>query len=117
MPKFVKFKKALLNGTKEKMVKEHVNMTEKDEVVISQTLPPKLKDPGKFIISCNIGEVNILHALCDLEFSINVTLSNMTLTIDDSFVAQPVSILCDVLEHVGELVFPVDFVVMDTKGD
>lgn len=35
MPKFVKFMKALLKGMKEKGVKEHVNMIEKDEVVIS----------------------------------------------------------------------------------
>lgn len=72
MPKFDKFMKALLKGKNEKVVKKHVNLTEKDEVVIPHALPPKLKDPGKFTISCNIGEVNILHALCDLGSSINV---------------------------------------------
>lgn len=64
--------KALLKGTKEKMVTEHVNMTENDDVVIPQALSPKLNDHCKFTISCNIGEVNILHALCDLRSSINV---------------------------------------------
>lgn len=33
MPKFSKFMKALLKGTKEKLIKEHVNMTQKDDVV------------------------------------------------------------------------------------
>lgn len=51
MPKFAKFMKALLKVTKDKMVKEHVNMTDKDDVVVPQALPPKLKDPGKFNIS------------------------------------------------------------------
>lgn len=131
MPKFVKFMKALLNGTKEKVIKEHVNMIEKDDVVKPQSLPPKLKDPGKFTISCNIGGVNILHALCDLGSSINVmplktvkefkvgevTSSNMTLTLPDSFVTQPVGILCDALVHVDNLVFPADFVVLDITED
>lgn len=70
MFKFVMFMKVLLKGTKEKVVKEHVNMTEKDEMVRSQVLPPKLKDPCKFNISFNIGEMNIPHALYDLGSSI-----------------------------------------------
>lgn len=79
------------------MVKEHVNMIEKDEVVIPQALPPKLKDPGKFTISYNICEVNIPHAPCGMGSSINVmplktgkelkvgeiTPSNVTLTLGD----------------------------------
>lgn len=73
MPKFIKFMKALLKGTKEKAVKEHVNMIKKDDVVISQAFPPKLKDPGKFTIPCNIGEVNTPYVMCDLGSSINVT--------------------------------------------
>ncbi|XP_050889870.1 uncharacterized protein LOC127095186 [Lathyrus oleraceus] len=131
MPKFSKFKNELLKGTKEKVVKEHVNITEKDDVVIHQSLPPKLKDPGKFTISCNISIVNISYALCDLGSNINVmplktvkelklgeiTLSNMTLTLANSFVTQSIVILRDVLVHVDGLVFPANFVVLGTKGD
>lgn len=72
MPKFDKFMKELLKGTKEKVVKEHVNMTEKDDMVVPQSLPSKLKDPGKLSISCNIGGMKIPHAICDLGSSINV---------------------------------------------
>lgn len=54
------------------MINEHVNMTEKDDVVKPQSLSPKLKDLGKFTISCNISGVNIPHALCDMGSSINV---------------------------------------------
>lgn len=66
MPMFVKFMKVLLKGAKGKIGKEHVNMNEKEEVVRSQVSPPKLKDPGNFTISCNINEVNIPRALCDI---------------------------------------------------
>ncbi|XP_050889969.1 uncharacterized protein LOC127095302 [Lathyrus oleraceus] len=116
MPKFVKFMRELLKGTKEEAVKEHVDMTEKDEMVISQALPPKLKDSGNFTISCNIGKVNIPHALCDLGSSINViplktvkdlkvgeiTSSNMTLTLADSVVTQPVGFYVTLLDTKGD---------------
>ncbi|XP_050918373.1 uncharacterized protein LOC127135781 [Lathyrus oleraceus] len=131
MPKFDKFMKELLKGTIEKVIKEHVKITENDDMVMSQTLPPKLKDPSKFTISCNIGGVKIPYALCDLGFSINgmplkkvkelkvgeITTSNMTLTLADSSVTQSLGILPDVLVHGNDLVFPADFVVLDTKGD
>lgn len=42
IPKFSKFMKALLKGTNQKVVKEQVNMNEKDEIEVPQTLPPKL---------------------------------------------------------------------------
>lgn len=131
MHKFTKFMKALLKGIKQKVVKERVNMTEKDETAVPQTLPLKLKDLGKFTISCNIGGVNIPHTLCDLGSSINVMPlnkakelklgeiipSNMTSTLVDSFVTLPLGILHDMLVHVDGLVFPADFMVLDTKGD
>lgn len=105
-------------------------MTEKVDMVMPQTLPPKLKDPCKITISCNIGGVKIPHALCDLGSSINaipkkvkelkvseITPSNMNLTLANSYVTQPLCILREVLVHVDGLVVPADFVVLDTKGD
>lgn len=41
----------------------------------------------------------------------------MTLTLANSYVTQPVGIVCDVLVHVDELVFPGDFIVLDIRGD
>lgn len=46
-----------------------------------------------------------------------ITPSNMSLTLDVSFITQPLGILRDVLVHVDILVFPTDFVVLDTKED
>lgn len=45
-----------------------------------------------------------------------ITPSSMTLTLTDSYVTQPVSILRNVLVHVNRLAFPMDFLVPDTKG-
>lgn len=74
MPKFSKFMKALLNCTKKKLDKELVNITEKCNTAGPETMPPKLKDLGKFTISCAIGGVKIPRALCDLGSSVNVML-------------------------------------------
>lgn len=107
MPKFDKFMKALLKGTKQKSVKEQINMLQKGNTKVPQTLPPKLKDPGKFTISCTIGGVKISHTLYDLGYSINVMppnkakelnlgeiiLSNMTLTLVDLSITRPHGIL------------------------
>lgn len=82
-------------------------MIEKGDMEVPQALPQKLKDPGKFTISCSIGGVKILHTLCDLGSSINVIplnkvkelnlgqiiQSNMTLTLDDLYVTYPRGIL------------------------
>ena len=46
-----------------------------------------------------------------------IILSNMTVTLADSYVTHPLGILQDVLVHVDGLVFLADFVVLDTKGD
>lgn len=119
MPKFFNFMKAMLKGTKQNSVKEQVNMTEKGNTTVPQTLPPKIKDSCKFIISCTISGVKILHAFCNIGSSINVVplnkvkglklgdiiLSNMTLTLVDSSVMYPHGILQDVLVHVNGLVF------------
>lgn len=120
---------ALLKGTKQKLIKEQVNMTEKEEMAELQALQPKMKDPGKFTIACTIGRAKIPHDLCDLGSSINVmplkkfkklkireiTPSNMTLTLADSFVIHLLGIVQYVLVHVDGLTFSADFVVIDMK--
>ncbi|XP_050877952.1 uncharacterized protein LOC127081779 [Lathyrus oleraceus] len=126
-----KFMKELLNWTKEKRIKEHVNMTKNDDIVKPQSLQPKLKELGRFTISYNISGFNILHALCDLGSSINVmplktvkelkvgeiTPSNMTLSLVELSITHSIGSLRDILVPVDDLLFPIDFVVHDTKGD
>ncbi|XP_050889956.1 uncharacterized protein LOC127095289 [Lathyrus oleraceus] len=106
-------------------------MTEKYDMALLQTIPIKLKDQGKFTISCIIGGVDFPHALCDLGLSINliplnkvkelnlteIIPSNITHTLADLSVTHSYGVLQDVLAHVDGLFFPVYFVVVDMKGD
>ncbi|XP_050902603.1 uncharacterized protein LOC127114596 [Lathyrus oleraceus] len=125
----IKKKLVLLKGGKHKLAQEQVNMTEKKETIELSEVPPKMKDPREFNITCTIGGLKIPHALCDLGSSINVTSlrkfkeldireiisNNMTLTLADSSVTRPLGIVQDMLVHVDGLNFPVEIVVIDMK--
>lgn len=107
LPKLAKIIKVLLTGTEQKLDKEQVNMTEKCDTTLLQTMPTKLKDPDKFTISCTIGGVEIPRALCDLGSSINlvplnkekelnlgeIIPGNATLTLADLSVTRPHGVL------------------------
>ena len=45
---------------------------ENSSAILQKKIPPKLKDPGSFTISCKIGETNFTKAMLDLGASINV---------------------------------------------
>ncbi|MCI80278.1 hypothetical protein A2U01_0101549, partial [Trifolium medium] len=47
-------------------------MEELHEKELRKKLPPKLPDPGKFIIPCSIKGVNIEEVLLDLGSNINL---------------------------------------------
>ncbi|XP_050896471.1 uncharacterized protein LOC127103250 [Lathyrus oleraceus] len=85
-------------------------MTKKDDMAVPQALPPKIKDPGSSINSIPLNKVKELKEG-------EITPSNMILTLTNSSVTQPLRILRDILVHVDGLVLPVDFMVLDTKGD
>jgi hypothetical protein len=42
------------------------------DVHVQDKLSPKLKNPGRFIISCYLGKIKIENALCDLRVSVNL---------------------------------------------
>ncbi|XP_050914803.1 uncharacterized protein LOC127129710 [Lathyrus oleraceus] len=97
----------LMKGGKQKLTQEQVNMAEKEETIELSEVPPKMKDPEEFNITCTIGGMKIPHNLCDLGSSINVIPlnkfkkleireiipSNMTLTLVDSSVTRPLGIV------------------------
>ena len=90
-----------------------------------------MKDPGSFTIPCSIGNCDFKKALCDSGASINLmplsmvqrlslgelTPTTITLQMADRSMAQPESILEDVLVKVGKFIFLVDFVVMKMEED
>ncbi|XP_016192311.1 uncharacterized protein LOC107633187 [Arachis ipaensis] len=72
MPLYAKFLKELINKKRSWNEKETVILTQECSAVTQRGLPPKLKDPGSFILSCTIGNRTLNKALYDLGASINL---------------------------------------------
>ena len=89
----------------------------------------KYKDPGCPTISCVIGNTFVDKALLDLGASVNLLpfsvyqalglgelqKTNVILQLADRSIKIPKGIIEDVLIKVGDFVFPVDFVVLETE--
>ncbi|KAL2230537.1 UNVERIFIED_CONTAM: Retrovirus-related Pol polyprotein from transposon [Sesamum indicum] len=117
-PRYAKFLKELCTSKGKLKGNERVSMGENVSAILQRKLPPKCKDPSTFSIPCKIGMIGIKRAMCDLGASINV----IPLTIFESLkvdrsVVYPEGVLEDVLVQVNELVFPVDFYVLDMRED
>ncbi|GKF02152.1 reverse transcriptase domain-containing protein, partial [Tanacetum coccineum] len=99
--------------------------------MIQNKVPPKLGDPGSFLIPCNFDKTFSCNALADLGASINLMpyslyakLSLKTLKptkisvrlVDRSF-QYPVGIAKNMLVEVGKFTFPVDFVILEMEED
>nr|GEY24213.1 reverse transcriptase domain-containing protein [Tanacetum cinerariifolium] len=91
----------------------------------------KLRDPGKFLISCDFPGLVECLALADIGASINLmpffvwksltlpdlTPTCMTLELADCLISHPVGVAEDVYVKVGSFHFPTDFVVVDFDAD
>nr|XP_025685165.1 uncharacterized protein LOC112785958 [Arachis hypogaea] len=94
-------------------------------------IPPKLKDPGSFVVSCTIGKMTLDKALCDLGASINLMPLSMmrkltieelkptriSLVMADRSIKTPNKIVENLLVKVGDFIFPADFVILDTEEE
>nr|GEX55593.1 reverse transcriptase domain-containing protein [Tanacetum cinerariifolium] len=131
MPKFASTLKALI-GNKEKLNEmARTPMNEHCLVVILNMLPKELREPGKFLIPCELPRMDECLALADLGASINLmplsvwkelslpelTSTCMTLELADRSVSKPIGIAKDVKVKVGMFHFPADFVVVDFEPD
>ncbi|GAV60813.1 hypothetical protein CFOL_v3_04341, partial [Cephalotus follicularis] len=131
VPAYAKFLKDLCT-TKRKLethIPKTVHLTEQVNAVLSNKLPPKLKDPGAPLISCKIGNLLIDRALSDLGASVNILPSSVydhfgvgklkptevTLQLADRSLKILKGFIEDVLVKVDELYFPVDFLVLDME--
>ncbi|XP_077222173.1 uncharacterized protein LOC143856016 [Tasmannia lanceolata] len=97
--------------------------------ILSQQMVAKYKDPGCPTIACTIGNTKIDHALLDLGASVNLLPftvyqqlglgelkpTTVTLQLADRSVKTPKGMVEDVLVKVGEFLFPVDFIILDTQ--
>ena len=82
MPSYAKFMKQVLSKKKRLEEYETVALNEECSAVLQRKLPPKLKDPGRFIILCAIGSDFSCNALCDLGASINL-MCNTPIRLED----------------------------------
>ncbi|XP_050877652.1 uncharacterized protein LOC127081447 [Lathyrus oleraceus] len=123
--------KELLLGKRKLKDYENISLEKECSAIIQRNLPPKLTDPGRFIIPCSIGSLTISSALCDLEANINLMLlsmmrklkygepkpTHMMLTLADRSIAYPYGILEDVMVKVDDLVFPIYFMILYMPED
>nr|GEY28893.1 ribonuclease H-like domain-containing protein [Tanacetum cinerariifolium] len=93
-------------------------------------LPPRIPDPGKFLIPCGFSELKC-KALADLGSSINLMPlsvwkklglpdlipTQMTLELANRAICTPDEIARDVFVPVGKFTFLADFVVVDYESD
>lgn len=110
---------------------ETVALTEESSARVQRNLPPKLKDPGSFTLPVSIGNSYSSNALYDTGASINlmsysayrklglgeVNSTSITLQLADRTITRPRGKVEDVLIKVGNLIFPVDFIVLDIPED
>ena len=106
-------------------------MAENISTVLRRKVPSKCKDPGTFTIPCKIGNTHFERAMLDLGASINVmpylTYASLNLgplkdtgviiQLADRFNVYPRHVIEDVLIQVNELVFSVDFYVLDIEDE
>ncbi|GJW37720.1 reverse transcriptase domain-containing protein [Tanacetum coccineum] len=106
-------------------------LSDKSSSLIQNKVPPKLRDPGSFLIPCNINKAFLCDALADLGASINVmpyslyaklslkTLkpTKMSIRLADRSFQYPVEIAENMLVEVGKFTFLVDFVILKMEED
>nr|GEX08412.1 reverse transcriptase domain-containing protein [Tanacetum cinerariifolium] len=127
MPKCGPSIKSLLTN-KDKLCKlARTPLNEHCSAILLKKFPEKLKDLGKFLISCDFPKMAECLALADLGASINLMplsvwnklslldLSHMCMTLEltDRSISHPVGVAKDVFVKVGTFHFPTDFVVVD----
>nr|GEW50935.1 reverse transcriptase domain-containing protein [Tanacetum cinerariifolium] len=125
-----KMLKALLSNKEKLQELANTQLNENCSTVILKKLPEKLRDPGKFLISCGFSELKC-KALADLGASINLMplsvwkklglpefiSTRMPFELANRAICTPAGIARDVFVPVGKFTFPADFVIVDYESD
>ncbi|XP_009621763.1 uncharacterized protein [Nicotiana tomentosiformis] len=96
VPKYARYLRDIVANKRRYTEFEIIALTEECSARVQNKLPPKLKDPGSFIIP--------------------LSLKNKKLLADRSLV-MPEGIIEDVLIRVGKFILPADFIVLDYEAD
>nr|KAJ0204539.1 hypothetical protein LSAT_V11C500251440 [Lactuca sativa] len=132
VPSYAKFLKDLCVQKRklQAYLPKKIDLTEHASSIISNKLPPKIKDPEAPLISVTLGNINIKKALLDLGASVNIIPGNLfdqhdlgtleqtdiILRLADKSTKIPRGILSNVIIKVEDFYYPVDFLVLDTKS-
>ncbi|XP_017620912.1 uncharacterized protein LOC108465108 [Gossypium arboreum] len=110
---------------------ETIALIEGCSSVLTNELPPKMKDPRSFTIPCSINNHYLGKALYGLRASINlmplssfkklgigpIKPTTMTLQLADRSLAQPEGKIKDVLVRVDKFIFLANFIILDCEAD
>lgn len=131
MSSYTKFLKEILTN-KRKIDKDRImELIEECSAIIQNKMPPKLKDPGSFLIPCVIDKHVIDGALYDFGASVSlIPLSickrsnlgelkptKMSFKLDGRSIKYTVGILEDIPLRIDMLYIPINFMVMNIKED
>ncbi|XP_062110579.1 uncharacterized protein LOC133822317 [Humulus lupulus] len=131
MPSYAKFMKDILSKKRKLGDFEIVALTKECIAILQKKLPPKLKDPGSFTITCTTGTQFFGRAICDLGASINLMKlsiykkivlgeakpSSIILQLANCSFGDPKGIVEDIMVKVEKFIFPADFIVLDMEED
>ncbi|RDY07074.1 hypothetical protein CR513_08862, partial [Mucuna pruriens] len=98
---------------------------------VQRILPKKCQDPSIFTVPCTIDNCKFANAMLHLRASINVMptsvyrllnfgdleLTRMVIQLGNRSVVQSLGIFKDILVQVNELIFPIDFYVLDMEDE
>ncbi|GKD11531.1 reverse transcriptase domain-containing protein [Tanacetum coccineum] len=131
MPNYEKFLKELVNN-KHKIEQIYATFPSNESSAILQNkVPPKLEDPGSFLIPCNFNKAFSCNALANLAAIINLmpyslyaklsleTLkpTKMSVRLADQSFQYPVGIAKNMLVEVGKFTFPADFIIFEMEDN
>ncbi|GJR33109.1 reverse transcriptase domain-containing protein [Tanacetum coccineum] len=131
IPNYGKFLKELVSNKHKREQISSAFMSDESSAMIQNKVPPKLGDPGSFLIPCTFSKDFSCNALADLGASINLMpyslyaklsletlkLTKMSERLADQSFQHPIGIAKNMLVEVGKFTFPVDFVILKMEED
>ncbi|GJX18761.1 DNA-directed DNA polymerase [Tanacetum coccineum] len=131
MPNYGKFLKELISNTHKIEQISAAFLSDESSVILQNKVPPKLRDPGSFLIPCNFNKTFSCNALANIGASINLmpyslyaklsleTLkpTKINIRLADRSFHYPVGIAENMLVEVGKFTFPANFVVLEMEED
>ncbi|GKA57486.1 reverse transcriptase domain-containing protein [Tanacetum coccineum] len=131
MSNYREFLKELMNNKHKIEQISTAFLSDESSAILQNKVPPKLGDPGSFLIPCNFNKAFSCNALVNLCAIINLmpyslyaklsleTLNptKMSVRLADRSFQYPVGITENMLVEVGKFTFPTDFVILEMEED